>query len=55
MKERAVRGEYYTDAHYVKALRALMVAEETWGDDGGQLYLKGAIKLAEEFDGWGGF
>ena len=42
------------DAHYVKALRAMKVAAETWGDKD-RFYLKAAVKFGEEFDGWGGF
>ena len=60
VKEQAVEGRWYRDAHFVKGLRALMVAGETWGDDkdglgGNDFWLKGAVKLGEEFDGWGGF
>ncbi|KAF2196285.1 hypothetical protein GQ43DRAFT_266023 [Delitschia confertaspora ATCC 74209] len=45
------------DAHYVKALRAMKVAAETWGDEGysEQYYLKAAVKFAAEFKHWGGF
>lgn len=50
----AVNGKYATDAHWVKGLRAMMVAEETWGDDDGW-WRKAACRLAVEFDGWGGF
>ncbi|KAF2730190.1 hypothetical protein EJ04DRAFT_527144 [Polyplosphaeria fusca] len=42
------------DAHFVKALRAMKVASETWGD-ASQFYLKSAVKLADEFEDWGGF
>ena len=52
--EKAVKGKYRTDAHYVKALRSMHEASKTWGD-GNQYYLKAAVKMAEEFDGWGGF
>ncbi|BDD63501.1 hypothetical protein MAP00_008382 [Monascus purpureus] len=51
---KAVKGDYYTDAHYVKAIRAFGEAARTWGDPE-KRYLKAAVKFAEEFDGWGGF
>jgi hypothetical protein len=38
----------------VKALRCIREAGKTWGDSN-QFYLKAAVKLADEFDGWGGF
>ncbi|EAW09388.1 questin oxidase family protein [Aspergillus clavatus NRRL 1] len=50
----AVTTEHSTDAHYVKAIRALREAATTWGDSD-EFYLKAAAKFAEEFDGWGGF
>lgn len=52
--EQAVKGNWALDAHYVKGLRAIKVAAETWGDSE-QYYLKAACKFADEFDGWGGF
>ncbi|KAF2172301.1 hypothetical protein M409DRAFT_17536 [Zasmidium cellare ATCC 36951] len=52
--EKALKGKYRTDAHYVKALRSMHEASKTWGDPN-QFYLKAAVKMAEEFDGWGGF
>ncbi len=45
---------YRTDAHYVKALRSMHEASKTWGDPN-QYYLKAAVKMADDFDGWGGF
>ena len=51
---RAVEGHWSLDAHFVKALRAMKEAAQTWGD-GEQYYLKAACRLAELFDGWGGF
>lgn len=50
----ALTSEHATDAHYVKALRAMLVAEETWGEDD-QYWLKAAVRMAGEFEGWGGF
>ena len=49
---RALEGSWSTDAHFVKGLRAIKVAAETWGDQE-QFYLKAACKFGEEFDGWG--
>ncbi|KAF2718175.1 hypothetical protein K431DRAFT_275377 [Polychaeton citri CBS 116435] len=50
----ATEGKYRTDAHFVKALRSMHEASKTWGDPQ-QYYLKAAVKLTEEFEGWGGF
>ncbi|OOF96746.1 hypothetical protein ASPCADRAFT_206917 [Aspergillus carbonarius ITEM 5010] len=52
--KQAVKGEYSTDAHYVKALRAFRECADTWGD-ADSFYLKAAVKFGEEFNGWGGF
>lgn len=52
--KQALEGEWSMDAHYVKGLRAMKVAAETWGD-GQQYYLKAACRLGIEFAGWGGF
>lgn len=52
--KKAVKGQYSTDAHYVKALRCLREMASTWGDHDG-FYLKAATKFADEFSGWGGF
>ncbi|KAF1986266.1 hypothetical protein K402DRAFT_333141 [Aulographum hederae CBS 113979] len=41
------------DTNFVKAIRALKVAGETWGDEG-QFFLKAAVKFADEFKGWSG-
>jgi len=50
----ALTGKYSLDAHFVKALRAMKEAADTWGDNG-DYYLKSAVKYADEFRGWGGF
>ncbi|KAJ8603171.1 hypothetical protein MRB53_042224 [Persea americana] len=47
----AVDGEHSTDAHYVKAIRAMREAAQTWGDDD-SFYLKAGTKFAKSFDGW---
>ena len=52
--DQALTSKYNTDAHFVKALRSMLEASKTWGD-GNQYYLKAAVKMADEFDGWGGF
>ena len=52
--EKAIKGKYRTDAHYVKALRSMHESSKTWGDSN-EFYLKAAVKMGEEFDGWGGF
>lgn len=45
---------FSTDAHYVKAIRAMKEAAMTWGDAKGQ-YLSSAVGFADGFDGWSGF
>jgi len=52
--KQALEGKWSMDAHYVKGLRAIKIAAETWGD-GQQYYLKAACRLGTEFAGWGGF
>ena len=56
VSKQATEGKWSLDAHFVKALRAMKVAAATWEDKkGDQYYLKAAVKMCEEFDGWGGF
>ena len=50
----AVEGKWSLDAHFVKGLRAMKEAAQTWGDSE-QYFLKAACRLGGEFDGWGGF
>ncbi|KAI8939973.1 hypothetical protein NX059_003697 [Plenodomus lindquistii] len=54
---KALDGEWSKDAHYVKALRAMKVAEETWETPGeeSRYWLDAAVKFADGFEGWGGF
>ena len=52
--KQAIGSRWATNAHYVKALRAMEVAARTWGDES-QFYLKAAVKFGEQFQGWGGF
>jgi hypothetical protein len=50
----ALEGKWALDAHYVKAIRAIKEAANTWGDKD-ESYLKAAVKFASEFDDWHGF
>ena len=50
----ALEGKWSLDAHFVKGLRAMKEAAQTWGDSE-QYYLKAACRFGGEFDGWGGF
>lgn len=52
--DKALNSLHSVDAHFVKALRSMQVASETWGDES-QYYLKAAVKFASEFEHWGGF
>ncbi|PVH99172.1 hypothetical protein DM02DRAFT_594711 [Periconia macrospinosa] len=54
VQHQALASAHSLDAHFVKGLRAMKVASETWGDEE-QFYLKAALKFADEFGGWGGF
>ena len=63
--KQAVEGEWSLDSHFVKAVRAIKVAEQTWiggdqhgkrkGKEEGKWYLDAARTFVKEFDGWGGF
>ncbi|KAK6532927.1 hypothetical protein TWF281_007099 [Arthrobotrys megalospora] len=60
IKKKALEGEYKYDAHYVKVLRSLEEFEKLFGagdpnDKKYNLYLKAAVKFADEFKGWIGF
>lgn len=52
--KQAVEGKWALDAHYVKGLRAMKEAAQTWGDEE-RYFVKAAVRFGEEFDGWGGF
>ena len=51
--KQAVGGSFSTDAHYVKAIRALKEAALIWGDVE-NLFLKAAVKFGNQFTGWQG-
>jgi hypothetical protein len=50
----AINGQWATDAHYVKALRAIKEVAFTWGDVH-ERYLAAAVRFADDFEGWTGF
>ncbi|KAF2869389.1 hypothetical protein BDV95DRAFT_577221 [Massariosphaeria phaeospora] len=52
--DKALNSAHSMDAHFVKALRSMKAASDTWGDPA-QFYLKAAVKFADEFAHWGGF
>ncbi|KAL8790824.1 MAG: hypothetical protein Q9213_000448 [Squamulea squamosa] len=54
VNKEAIGSKHALDAHYVKGLRAMKSAAQTWGDEDG-FYLKAAVRFGYEFDGWGGF
>ncbi|CZS88518.1 uncharacterized protein RAG0_00247 [Rhynchosporium agropyri] len=51
VEEMAISGPYCTEAHYVKALRAMRAAAFTWGDVH-ERYLTAAVHFADDFKGW---
>lgn len=56
VRRQAIESKYSTDAHYVKACRALHVAAQTWkGGEEDEWFLRCAVRFVSEFDGWGGF
>lgn len=54
VEKQAVESKWALDAHYVKGLRAMKEAAQTWGDKE-EYYIKAAVRFGEEFSGWGGF
>lgn len=50
----ALTSKHRNDAHYVKALRAMKEAANTWGDKD-DWFLRAAVRFGEEFDHWTGF
>ncbi|KOS16895.1 hypothetical protein ESCO_004745 [Escovopsis weberi] len=51
VEHRALASEWSEDAHFVKALRAMKEAAETWGDVD-ERYLQSAVTFADNFSGW---
>lgn len=51
VEKRAIEAKWSTDAHFVKATRAMKEFANVWGDSD-EYYLKAAVKFTEEFDGW---
>ncbi|KAH8675893.1 hypothetical protein BX600DRAFT_508091 [Xylariales sp. PMI_506] len=47
----ALNGPYSTDAHFVKAVRAMKEAASTWGDIHDR-YLASAVRFVDDFHGW---
>jgi hypothetical protein len=54
VEETSLHGKWKFDAHFVKGCRAMLEGAKTWGDKD-QWFLKCAVRLADEFDGWAGF
>ncbi|RVD82694.1 uncharacterized protein DFL_007110 [Arthrobotrys flagrans] len=60
IRKKALEGEYKYDAHYVKIIRSLHEFDKLFGagepkDKNYNMYLKAAVKFADEFKGWIGF
>ncbi|GAP86315.1 putative mgs207 protein [Rosellinia necatrix] len=51
VEDKALNGVYSTDAHFVKAARAMKEAARTWGDVQ-ERYLAAAVRLVDDFHGW---
>lgn len=51
VQEKALNSEYAVDAHFVKAVRAMREAANTWGDTD-QGFLKAALTFVDGFRGW---
>ncbi|KAJ2991901.1 hypothetical protein NUW58_g2350 [Xylaria curta] len=51
VEDKALNGAYATDAHFVKAVRAMKEAARTWGDVH-ERYLAAAVRLVDDFRGW---
>ncbi|KAI1752535.1 cell cycle checkpoint protein RAD17 [Xylaria castorea] len=50
-EDKAINGAYATDAHFVKAIRAMKEAARTWGDVH-EHYLAAAVRFVDDFHGW---
>lgn len=51
--EKAVKGEFSTNVHFVQTTRALKEQASTWGDSD-SFFLKAAVRFVTEFKGWRG-
>lgn len=51
VEDKAVNGPWATDAHFVKACRAMREMSNTWGDVH-QRYLAAALRFVDDFRGW---
>ncbi|PNY25665.1 Cell cycle checkpoint protein RAD17 [Tolypocladium capitatum] len=51
VQKQALASRWLSDAHFVKAIRAMKEAAETWGD-ANEGYLRAAVTLVDNFEGW---
>ncbi|KAI1269256.1 hypothetical protein F5Y18DRAFT_423498 [Xylariaceae sp. FL1019] len=51
VEDKALNGPYATDAHFVKAVRAMKESASTWGDVH-EHYLNAAVWFVDDFAGW---
>lgn len=51
VEEQALTSRWATDAHFVKAVRAIREAARTWGDVHDR-YLAAAVRFVDDFQGW---
>lgn len=51
VEDKALNSRWATDAHFVKAARAMKEAAGTWGDVH-ERYLASAVRFVDDFEGW---
>ncbi|KAG7104472.1 hypothetical protein HYQ44_015784 [Verticillium longisporum] len=51
VEHEALHSRHASDAHYVKAIRAMKEAARTWGDVH-ERYLAAAVTFVDGFEGW---
>lgn len=51
VEHQVLNVEWSTDAHFVKAVRAMKAASQTWGDVH-ERYLAAAVRFVDDFKGW---
>lgn len=51
VEDQAINSRWATDAHFVKAIRAMKEATRTWGDVHDH-YLSAAVRFVDDFAGW---